>query len=201
MNEHKLSPGFDDPVHGAQSIFRALLEAMSRPGRKVILDDLPEAPSSLPSSLAAIALTLFDADTKVYLAGQLDNIDIRNYISFHCGAPYAASIEEADFVLAANADDLPAFSELRKGEVDFPDRSATVFVAIENLSGGEPVELSGPGIKGTMSFGASDLTSHFWQQMQANQLRYPLGVDVVLCEEHHLAAIPRSTQIQFAKKG
>ena len=62
-----LAPGFHDPQLDAQRVFRQLLQAMARPGQIVPIDRLPEAPKPLSGGAAALALTLFDLDTPIWL--------------------------------------------------------------------------------------------------------------------------------------
>ena len=90
-----MGAGFADPVHGAQQTFRALLGAMSEPGRLFTLhaaatDGLAprdaERRPPLGIALAATLLTLLDADTPVHLAGALGNDAARAWLRFHTGA-------------------------------------------------------------------------------------------------------------------
>jgi len=59
----QLTPGFADPVLDAQACFRAILEAMSRPGRiqRIAAHITPPAP--LCTAAGAALLSLADADT------------------------------------------------------------------------------------------------------------------------------------------
>jgi hypothetical protein len=83
-------------VLDAQACFRAVLEAMSRPGRVQVLTAPPEVPPGLSPAAAAVLLTLVDADTKLALnAGAAAEAWVR----FHC-APVLAPRGEARFVLA-----------------------------------------------------------------------------------------------------
>lgn len=66
-----LTGGFSQPVFEAQSVFRAVMDGMARPGthQTVAVSLHPPAPFGLAQ--AAIALTLCDADTRVWLSGGL----------------------------------------------------------------------------------------------------------------------------------
>ena len=77
-------PGFVDAVFDAQRTFRAVLTALSEPGRPIHLDiDLP--PLDLAPAAAASLLALADINTTVWLAPNLFNM--RAYLRFHTGAP------------------------------------------------------------------------------------------------------------------
>jgi len=58
-----LPAGFADKVTAAQSTFRAVMDAMARPGRICRVEAALPAPAPLMPAVAAIALTLFDHDT------------------------------------------------------------------------------------------------------------------------------------------
>jgi alpha-D-ribose 1-methylphosphonate 5-triphosphate synthase subunit PhnH len=80
--------GFADLVLGAQSVFRAVMEALARPGsvQSIASDALPPAP--LTPELGAVALTLCDHDTLVWLDPVLAaNEAVTAWLAFHCGAP------------------------------------------------------------------------------------------------------------------
>ena len=53
-----LLPGFADPVGDAQKTFRAVLEAMARPGTIVVPPVVAAAPSPLAPVTAAVQLSL-----------------------------------------------------------------------------------------------------------------------------------------------
>ena len=63
--------GFADLVLGAQSVFRATMDALARPGtvQSIASDAAPPAP--LTPELAALALTLCDHDTPVWFDPEL----------------------------------------------------------------------------------------------------------------------------------
>src|SRR6185312_9267216 len=60
-------PGFADPVLDAQSCFRAVLDAMARPGRLHQAGSGLTPPAPLHQATAAMLLTLADGDAPVWL--------------------------------------------------------------------------------------------------------------------------------------
>lgn len=192
-----LSPGFAKPVDDAQATFRAVLQAMARPGTVTELTVCPSAPAPLSPAMAAVALMLADHETPIWLGPSLDVADVRDFLTFHTGAPIVESSPKASFVLVANAGELPDPNQLNVGTPDYPDRSATLLIGAEAFDDGAAVRLRGPGIKGKSQFRARGLGPTFWQRAQDNHGLYPLGVDAVFCAGTQIAALPRSTQIKL----
>ena len=118
------------PVQSARA-FRASLEAMARPGT---LNSLTGATPPAPLSVAAgvLVLTLCDGTTPVHLAGAHDCPALRDWITFHTGAPLVAA-EEAVFAIGA-WDALQPVSRFAIGQPDYPDRSATLIVEMPTLA-------------------------------------------------------------------
>ena len=183
-------PGFADPVLGAQSAFRAILEAMSRPGAAQIVGIGLCPPAGLGEAAAACLLTLIDADTTLHLDTRFE--PARDWIGFHCGAPFAADIATADFVLASR---LPDLASLAAGSDDGPQDGATVIVQVAGFGRGVKLLLSGPGLKQPASLAVDGLSSDFTEIWAANHARFPRGVDVILCAGNQLIALPRSLRV------
>ena len=101
MND-ALSPGFADPVADAQACFRAVLDAMARPGRVHAVSGV-SAPAPLCDAAAAVLLTLTDHETPIWLDADADAA--RGWIAFHTGAP-AVGAALASFAMALNLPDL-----------------------------------------------------------------------------------------------
>ena len=190
-----LSPGFDEPVDGAQQAFRAVLDALSRPGIPVPLSGIAAAPQPVGPTLAATALTLLDHETSVYLAPPLDVEAVKRYIAFHTGAPIVNEPADADFVIALAHRDMPDILTLKTGCAEYPDQSATVLLGVCDFGSGDKVRLSGPGIAETQEFSPGDLDAGFWVTARQNHARFPLGVDFILCGPESVAGLPRSTSI------
>lgn len=186
--------GFADAVHDAQAAFSALMWALARPGTPVPLASNLAPPAPLPREMAAAALALFDYETPVFLDAALAAApDVAAFLRFHTGAPLVSDPAAARFVLIADAAALPDLSLFAQGEPDYPDRSATLLVQVEALGDG-PLVLEGPGIDGRRGFGATPLPADFSARLAANRAGYPLGVDLILCADGHVAGLPRSVR-------
>ncbi|MDA0785395.1 MAG: phosphonate C-P lyase system protein PhnH [Proteobacteria bacterium] len=187
-------PGFNDPVHEAQQVFRQLLEAMSHPSVIVDIETTAESPGEMREAMTALALTLFDADTPVWLDAALaERASIADYLRFHCGCPIVQSPVEAAFALIGSVECLPRLERFSMGDVQYPERSATVIMETPQLTGGAAVVLTGPGIETTRDFDAVGLPDWFWSAWAVNHGAFPLGVDTIFTCGDEFCALPRST--------
>lgn len=203
-----VTPGFRHPVHGAQKTFRALLDAMSRPGRRVTLPpealDGIEPPASalagqpMARGTAALLLTLLDAETTVRLAGSLASAAALSYLRFHTGVRSAWQDESPAFTAARAAEvDAGLWSRLDLGTDEVPQRGATLIVEVPALGedGRTRLALRGPGIESAQPLAVSGLSAEFWLWRVRLQAAMPRGIDIVLVHDERIAAIPRSTRI------
>ena len=181
-----LSGGFTHPPVDAAIAFRSIMQAMAQPGN---LYEVSGATPPAPLSVAAGAtiLTLFDTETPVYLAGQFDCADVRQWITFHTGAPFSDA-SHCQFALGAWSDLVP-LSQYSTGTADFPDRSATLIVESSALEA-NGATLRGPGIKNTARLSLPDITA-----FRSNNALYPLGLDFFFTCSNQIAALPRSTTV------
>ncbi|OYW09415.1 MAG: phosphonate C-P lyase system protein PhnH [Rhodospirillales bacterium 12-71-4] len=181
-------PGFADPVLDAQSAFRAVLAAMSRPGQVQRLPPLPEPPPGLSPAAAALLLTLADSGTPLCLAA---GPEAEAWVRFHCGAPFAAA-GAAAFVL----DPAARLGDLFPGTEEEPERGATLLLDVAALEAAPGWRLSGPGIRDSQALRVTGAPPGFLADWAANRRRAPCGVDVVLCAGDAIAALPRSVAIE-----
>jgi alpha-D-ribose 1-methylphosphonate 5-triphosphate synthase subunit PhnH len=186
-------PGFVDPVGEAQATFRAVLDAMSRPGRLHQVGEGLSAPVPLDSATAAILLTLVDNETPLWLDPTA--AAARDWLAFHCGAMVVDAPGNAAFALALS---LPDLSLLSAGSHEAPERSATLILQIAALGKGTQYRLFGPGLREPMVLAATGLPTNFVQAWRQNHALYPRGVDIVLCAGRMLTALPRSVSIEEA---
>ncbi len=196
----ELARGFGDPVFDAQRSFRALLDALARPGLQQHAGDGLAPPAGLMPASYAIALAMFDADTPVWLSPVLRITAVTESLRFHCGAPLTEDPGRAAFALVAAGDD-PPLDGFAPGEDRYPDRSTTLIWQVPDLDRGAPIHLTGPGVNGSVTIQPSGLPSGFWNQWAANHARYPLGVDLVLVSVDALIGLPRSAAAHAGLEG
>lgn len=180
-----LAAGFADPAPDAARAFRAIMQAMACPGTRQAVASLAP-PKGLSPAAAAVVLVLFDRGTPVHLCHGHDTQAIRDWITFHTGAPFAPA-ELAAFALG-RWQAMP-HERLAIGTPEYPDRSATLVIEVESLDGVST--LTGPGIRDSATMYIPDPAV-----FAANHARFPLGWDAILTCGEQIAAVPRSTEVR-----
>ena len=183
-------PGFADPVRDAQSCFRAVLAAMSRPGSVHRLTAALQPPIPLHPATAAVLLTLIDFETTLWIDPRL--AAAAPWIAFHCGAQIRTAIQDARFVLATA---LPDIETLDRGSDEAPEDSATVILQIDDLDEGPTLRIAGPGLASPSGFRPTGLPENFPTLWRANHALYPCGIDLIFCAGGSLASLPRSVEV------
>lgn len=187
--------GFGDAPTESQYIFRQLMDAMAEPGKPVDVSAAPEPPQGISKAVGAVALTLFDFETNVWLCESLRGGEVEAWLRFHCNSPLVLDPKEAQFaVISLDGPYLP-LSEFHQGDAKYPDLSTTVLLQVESFTGGDTQTLSGPGIPDTREFSPAGLPSGFWQDVKENSGLFQFGVDMFLCGDDSVAGLPRSTQL------
>lgn len=189
-----LTPGFHHGVLDPQTAFRAGLEAMSRPGLVVAVGVTVQPPAPLNVATAALALTLFDADTPVWLDRNADTPAVQTFLRFHCGCPLAKDTGAAAFALITEAGSLPELMAFDIGDEQYPDRSCTVFVQLPALEGGHTATLTGPGVKDELTVAPQGLPEDFARRWAANHTLFPQGIDLYLTCGDNVLGLPRSVR-------
>ncbi|QDZ02211.1 phosphonate C-P lyase system protein PhnH [Nitratireductor mangrovi] len=196
LSSRSIDGGFVEPVIAAQGVFRAVMDAMARPGTSGELPPLARPPAPLSPEAGAVALTLCDHDTPVWLDPPLSaSEEVRAWLGFHTGAPLAFTPAEAHFALVSRPGELIALENFAQGSQEYPDRSATLILQTETLTGGEELVLTGPGIETSTTLAPQPLPRHFATQWRQNNSRFPRGIDLVLVAPGALACLPRTTRI------
>jgi len=192
----ELPTGFADKVLSAQSTFRSVMDAMARPGSVQRIVAVTGAPAAMMHGTAAIALTLFDHDTPIWLDPLMsETSDVKKWLKFHTGAPVIEDSSICHFALMGDPGALPALDRFAFGSNEYPDRSTTLILQVESLAQGEKFELRGPGIDGTAVVQAAIQPTDLFERLEINQTLFPRGIDVVLVAGDTVVAIPRTTRL------
>ena len=208
-------PGFSNPIDDSQAVFRAVLTALSRPGlpTALTLPPFPVPAGELSPGMLALALALCDQGTPIWLDTAADTPEVRHHLRFHCAAPFIADPAQGSFAFISRPGAMPRLQAFNPGWADYPDRSATLVINAD-LSSPQAcaLELTGPGVKGNdrgawQSFRISGLPLWFWEDWEANQAAYPLGMDIIFVGTGteragnpviRLLGLPRAIRVRLA---
>ncbi|MDQ0644785.1 phosphonate C-P lyase system protein PhnH [Microbacterium murale] len=192
-------PGFPHPVHDAQRVFRAVLDALARPTAPQLVDAVLAPPQPLGATVGAVILTLCDEQTPVWLDAALrDAPEVGAWIAFHTGARIVQTAAEALFVIASSPESAPALAELTRGTDEEPHASATLIIDTRGSTASGTLTATGPGIREAAEWDGAGLPVGFLPQWQENRALYPRGVDVILADETTVRGLPRTTVLTGA---
>jgi alpha-D-ribose 1-methylphosphonate 5-triphosphate synthase subunit PhnH len=190
---HTLAPGLPDDVHDSQQAFRAVLDALARPGQvRRIGPALPGV--ALGGAMARLLLSLSDDETPVWW--QRADADLQHWLRFHTGAGLAERPEVASFAVLADRGQMPALTEFASGTAAAPEFSCTLLIELPGLAGGPALEWRGPGIETLQRVALQGLPANFWAQWQANHAAFPQGVDIVFTCGECALGLPRTTRVR-----
>jgi alpha-D-ribose 1-methylphosphonate 5-triphosphate synthase subunit PhnH len=185
-----------ESVLTTQATFRAVLDAMAAPGTVRPVAATLAPPSPLAHAAAAVALTLCDHDTPVWLDAALGGSDaVCAWLRLHCGCRLVPEPRDAAFAFIGAPRDLAPIDAFSLGTPDYPDRSATLVIQIESLRTGPPLALAGPGIRDRQVLRAMGLPDDMAARLAVNRALFPRGVDFILAGADEVAALPRSVRL------
>ena len=188
-----IQAGFANQVDDAQAAFRAVLDATARPGHLAKFASPGELPPGLGRAAAALALTLVDMDTQVWLSPAC--APAADWLRFHCSARVATSPSAARFAFA-RADECPPLANFDLGTVEYPDQSTTLILEVPTLALDGAIALRGPGIETVAHVGIAGLPSGFWGQREMLHELFPRGLDIVFVAGDAALALPRTTRVE-----
>jgi alpha-D-ribose 1-methylphosphonate 5-triphosphate synthase subunit PhnH len=188
-----LAPGLSDTVHDSQQAFRAVLDALARPGQvRTIGPVLPGV--ALGGAMGRLLLSLCDEETPVWW--QYADSDLHYWLHFHTGAPLAAQPKNASFAVFSQTARSLALSDFAAASAASPEFSTTLLMELPGLTGGPVLEWHGPGIRTSQQVGLPGLPDDFWAQWQANHAAFPQGVDIVFTCGDQALGLPRTTRVR-----
>ena len=191
-----LDGGFPDAVTHAQAVFRSVMDAMARPGSIGVVDVAIAPPAPLGIAAGALLLTLCDHDTPIWVTPLLAKSALPGWIGFHTGASLTPAKTDTKFAFVEMGAPFPSLAQFALGTQEYPDRSTTLIVEVASLEGGQPLQLSGPGIRDTATIAPKGVPDTFLRQWADNRALFPRGVDLVLTAGRRFIALPRTTKIR-----
>lgn len=194
-----LGAGFSNEAFGSQVVFRAVLQALSHPGRTVAVEHDAQTPVVGHAASAAVLLALLDSDCTLWLSPRLAASDAGAWLRFHTGCSLVSEAAQARFVWVAQGDVVPPLDSLALGSDIYPDQSATCVVdvlrATATTTDSEGAwHLRGPGIQEVAALQVEGLPDDFAARWAANHAVFPRGVDLVLATAGHIVGLPRTTR-------
>jgi alpha-D-ribose 1-methylphosphonate 5-triphosphate synthase subunit PhnH len=191
-----LALGFADPVTESQRVFRALMDALARPGTVHRLETALRPPAPLTPELACVALTLADHEAPLWLDAPLAQAtEVAQYLRFHTGAAIVTDPGEAAFALVADPVNGPAFEAFAPGGAEYPDRSTTIVFSVTRIADKGGFRLKGPGILTCAELDVAPLPPDMPERLEANRRLFPRGVDCLFVAPGRVAGLPRSTEL------
>jgi len=165
-----------DPYLSAEE-FRRMLYAMSYPGEVVKLR------TSHPY------LSILGREVKFYT----DSENERIFIERHCGSVFS-NMEEADYLIFHKEPDRKTLMSIKRGNIEFPEDGATIYLKIDKIGEGTKILMRGPGIKDYRSISLT-ISKRFFKTLQEIN-DFPLGLDVFFIDKSkRIIAIPRSVKV------
>jgi len=197
--------GFDD-VFDSQAVFRALLDALSRPGK---ICRLPERvyrspPRGFCPPALSILKTLCDHRVSFSLVSGNRTAELSRYLEVNLATP-VEDVQKADYVIFDGTTFDEDFMRLKRGSSEFPESSATALLCVGRLAEGT-VEIdtpscrlccAGPGVQDRTFLTVTGLDPRYNETRARVNNVSPLGIDIFLVDPAgRVAGIPRSTSVE-----
>lgn len=192
MTAVTMHAGFADPVHDSQRAFRAMLQALARPGR---IQGIGATIAGVPlgGAMSRLLLALADEDTPVWW--QRPDPELVQWLRFHTGAAHARTPGEAAFAAITDSIEMPALDAFAPGTLASPEFSSTLLIQVRSLRTGPLVHATGPGIREREALRVAGLPDAFWARWDENHAAFPQGVDVVFTCDDEALGLPRTTKV------
>lgn len=192
------APGVSAPGYDAQGVFHAILEAMSHPGKIIVIDDLPDSPLPVQRASTAICQSLADFEMPLWVDTNIAACGVAmNHLRFQCGCRMTLDPLEARTALLTNGGNIGAFKRFNIGTEERPDLSATLIVQVAGMTADKGgVRLSGAGIKTVRHLAIDGVEQSFWAAVAANGTYFPRGVDFIVTANDAFVCLPRTIKVE-----
>jgi len=170
-----------------QRVFRILMKCFAFPGS---IEPIRENNTVGGTVLQMLLATLVDEEVGVADIHQL--ISESDWLKLETLRDIP---EKAQFIISLG--DLEPVFEPCTGTLENPELGATLVVRVKSLSAGRRLSVSGPGVQGSRQFALSGLNPLWMQQRDEWNSSFPMGVDMVLFDSTHVAALPRTSRVQI----
>jgi alpha-D-ribose 1-methylphosphonate 5-triphosphate synthase subunit PhnH len=181
------------------SVFRAVLEALCRPGRVV---HLPAGVATSVPPAAVPVLALADLDVSVATLEAGDGSAWASSIRSVTGCRLAAAAD-ADMVVAIRSPSGPEVASLRAGTAEAPERGARLFVLCAAITegstdAGTTIRIQGPGASAGRTITVTGVDADVFRTLSGANRGFPGGVDTwLITGDRRMIGIPRSSRIDI----
>jgi alpha-D-ribose 1-methylphosphonate 5-triphosphate synthase subunit PhnH len=197
--------GFDD-VFDSQATFRALLDALSRPGKICRLPDrvYKSTPHGFCSPALSILKTLCDHRVSFSLVSGNRTSELSRYLEVNLATPFE-DVEKADYVIFDGTTFDEDFMRLKRGSPEFPENSATALLCVGRLAAGAMETdtpscrlcCAGPGVQDKSFLTVTGLDPRYSEARARTNNVSPLGIDIFFVDPGgRVAGIPRTTSVE-----
>lgn len=195
-NSHEALPiGFTDPVTDSRETYKAVLNAITRPGLVQTIGARLHAPDGINPATAAVCLAFLDSSTPIWVNGDTDS-KTKRWLELICGAPVIKAPGKAALALINATGIMPSpdifYSPYQRRRV----MPTTMVIQVGSLNNDGNWVLSGPEIKYKQNLTADGLTPEFLQIRNKMSSLFPNGIDMLLTSGRKLAAINRAISIK-----
>ncbi len=176
-------------------MFRILMESMVHPG-SLHSASLPGVATDMPVILM-ICNTLLDHEVSFSIIGEPSDGNMEEQVLMLTGAQ-RTEVAAADYILVCGDTSRGALRDAFRGTLEYPDSGSTVVYHCSGIARDEgiPFQLSGPGIDKPTVRHISGISADEFALIREINGEYPLGIDVIACDERQLFSIPRSTRLE-----
>lgn len=184
----------------SQQAFRALLDALARPGRVV---GLPRSLTERMPPVLVPAAALADVEVTVAVITGPDD-DWIDAVLQATGAQ-VAPFTQAEMVVFRRAPSASEIASLERGDATSPERGARVSIACRSLravgarrpaDSGLTLTLRGPGVEGTIRVVTDGLHPAVLEALADANHFFPAGVDAwLVADDGSVVGLPRSTKV------
>ncbi|WP_262698444.1 MULTISPECIES: phosphonate C-P lyase system protein PhnH [Streptomyces] len=177
----------------AQGVFRAVLDALARPGTVTRFPS--DVPGVVPSALLPV-LALADLGTGVHILEEDGSRRWSDVVSVATDAP-AVPLEKARLAAAVRPVAAEEIPRLARGTADAPEDGAVLCLPVTALEGGASAwRLSGPGVPGERDIAPRSVPEGFVAARAEAVGGFPAGVDLLLAApDGRVMGLPRSTTV------
>jgi alpha-D-ribose 1-methylphosphonate 5-triphosphate synthase subunit PhnH len=190
-----------DIVHDIQTVYRKLVTATSRPGTLVVLEreaKTLDVQMECLSSTILLARTVLDPEVTFKVIAKEEEAVSRMINQLTYSRP--ADLQEADFIFilhdASDEQMKEAMTKAKVGNLLNPHESAMIILEVPDVTKGDSMILSGPGIQEESFISLPNVSSWLGVRNEKN-MEFPLGIDMYFVDQQdRLIALPRTTQIR-----